>query len=78
MPDGPTVANGSCIIALEAVGHFNILQQLYGTTGTLAVLLRAKERGIIPTVGSVINALVAEDFRLSKELIVAVLHRVGE
>ena len=31
MPDGPTVANSSCIIALEAVGHLGILQQLYSS-----------------------------------------------
>jgi predicted nucleic acid-binding protein len=31
MPDGPTIANSSCLIALEAAGHLHILKQLYGT-----------------------------------------------
>ena len=152
MPDGPTIANSSCLIALEAAGHLGVLQQLYATilvpqavadecgpqipqwiqvqaiqnqalfrslrielgageaeaialctelpavrlilddkkarriarqlglpvTGTLAVLLRAKGDGIIPSVGAVINALLAVDFRLSKELIDETLRRAGE
>jgi uncharacterized protein len=28
---GPTVANSSCLIALEGAGHLELLQQLYGT-----------------------------------------------
>ena len=47
-------------------------------TGTLAVLLRAKERGIVPSVGAVINSLLAVDFRLSKDLIDETLRRAGE
>jgi predicted nucleic acid-binding protein len=31
MPDAPTVSNSSCLIGLEAVGHLDILQQLYTT-----------------------------------------------
>ena len=31
MPDGLTIANSSCLIALEAAGHLGILEQLYGT-----------------------------------------------
>lgn len=152
MPDGLTVANSSCIIALEAAGYLDVLQQLYTTidvpqavaiecgpripqwiqvrsvknqaqvrslqielgageaeaialctemsavrlilddkkarriarqlrlpvAGTLAVLLRAKERGFKPNVGAAIQALLAVDFRLSKELIEETLRRAGE
>ena len=31
MPDGPTVSNSSCLIALEAAGYLSILEPLYGT-----------------------------------------------
>ena len=31
MPDGPTIANSSCLIALEAAGYLRILEQLYET-----------------------------------------------
>ena len=31
MPDGLTVSNSSCLIALKAVGALDILQQLYST-----------------------------------------------
>ena len=152
MPDSPTVANSSCIIALDGTGHLDILQQLYGTilvpdavatecalqiphwilvrpiqnqaqartlelelgpgeaeaivlcsetsavriilddkkarriarqlglpvTGTLAVLLRAKERAVIRAVGPVIDALRAVNFHVSKELIEETLRRAGE
>src|SRR5688500_16978546 len=137
MPDGPTIANSSCIIALDGSGNLDVLQRLYGTilvpgavakecgmqippwilvqaiqndaqsrtlqlelgpgeaaaivltsetsaeriiladkkarriarqlglpvTGTLAVLLRAKERAVIRAVSPVIDALLAVNFR---------------
>jgi predicted nucleic acid-binding protein len=152
MPDGQTVANSSCLIALEAAGHLNILERLYGTievpeavdrecggtlptwvrvrhvrgrslvqslclqlgpgeseaialcleqpaerlilddkkarriarrlglpvTGTLAVLLRAKESGILSTVAEVLDELVAVGFHLSSSLIDETLRQAGE
>jgi predicted nucleic acid-binding protein len=152
MPDGPTVANSSCLIALDGSGHLDVLQQLYGTllvpdavakecgtpippwilvqaiqnqaqsrtlqlelgpgeaeaivlcsetsaariilddkkarriarqlglpvTGTLAVLLRAKERTAIRAVRPVIDALLAVNFRVSKDLVEETLRRAGE
>jgi len=47
-------------------------------TGTLAVLLRAKERGIIPSVRDVVDALIAANFRVSDALVHDVLRRAGE
>jgi hypothetical protein len=152
MPDGPTVANSSCIIGLGAAGYLGVLEQLYGTilvpeavaqecspqippwiqvhriqnqaqvrslqielgggeaaaialcsevsacriilddkkarriarqlclpvTGTLAVLLRAKQCGVISTVGEVMNSLLAAGFHLSKDLVEETLRRAGE
>jgi predicted nucleic acid-binding protein len=152
MPEGVTVANSSCLIALGAAGHLDLLQQLYGAvtvpnavaqecgaqlppwisvqpvqnqtvvrslrielgageseaialcselsaarlilddkkarriarqmqvpvTGTLAVLLRAKERGLIPNVKDIIDSLLAVHFRISNALILDTLMRAGE
>lgn len=152
MPDGPTVSNSSCLIALEAAGYLDILEPLYGTidvpvavaaecgsalpgwvhvhpvqnqtlvqslkldlgageaeaialameraaerlilddkkarriarqlnlpvTGTLAVLLRAKEQGVVGSVREVLDALMAAYFRVSASLVSEVLRRAGE
>jgi predicted nucleic acid-binding protein len=152
MPDAPTVSNSSCLIGLEAVGHLDILQQLYTTievpeavaqefgsalptwaqvhavqnrslvqslrlglgageaeaialsvecaaarlilddkkarriarqlqqpvTGTLAVLLRAKDQGILSNVRDIIDALAAANFRVSDVLVQEVLRQAGE
>jgi predicted nucleic acid-binding protein len=152
MPNGSTISNSSCLIALHAIGNLDILQQLYGTievpdavvqefgpglpvwvrarpvqnqavvrslrlqlgageaeaialamelsaarlilddkqaralacqltlpvTGTLAVLLRAKECGVLPQVRGVLDALLAAGFRASDALIQEILKLAGE
>jgi predicted nucleic acid-binding protein len=152
MPDSLTVSNSSCLIALEAVGALDILEQLYGTivvpdavvrecgtglpawvkvqsvknlplaqsllldlgageseaialsiefsaerlilddkkarriarrlnlpvTGTLAVLLKAEERGILSRVHDTLDGLIATNFRVSDALVEEVLRRAGE
>ena len=46
-------------------------------TGTLAVLLTAKERGIIPKVRDAIDVLLGANFRISDALVQEVLRRAG-
>jgi predicted nucleic acid-binding protein len=46
--------------------------------GTLAVLLMAKESGLISTVGSVLAELRQADFRMSERVYAAVLAKAGE
>jgi predicted nucleic acid-binding protein len=46
--------------------------------GTLAVLLMAKEAGLISTVGSVLAELRQADFRMSERVYTAVLAKAGE
>jgi predicted nucleic acid-binding protein len=46
--------------------------------GTLAVLLMAKEAGLIPTVGSVLAELRQTDFRVSERVYTLVLMKAGE
>jgi predicted nucleic acid-binding protein len=152
MPDELTVANSSCLIALDAVGYLSVLRQLYEAidvpdavnrecagqlpawvqvrsltnrslahslmselgageaeaialcversanriilddkkarriarelklplTGTLAILLRAKEAGILANVRDPINRLLTSNFRVSDALIAEILRRAGE
>ena len=152
MPEATTVANSSCLIALDAIGRLEILKQLYGTvvipaavdeevgvslpdwfdvrtvtnqtlvqalqlqlgdgeaeaialateaaadriilddrtgrriaqqmglpvTGTMAVLVKAKQQGILPVVKGVIDELRAVHFHVSDELVSEVLRLAGE
>lgn len=48
------------------------------TTGTMAVLLLAKEQGHIPAVRPLINALQQSGFRVSSDLVDHVLRLAGE
>lgn len=47
-------------------------------TGTLAILLKAKEQGMIPRVREVIEMPLACNFRVSDTLVAGVWHRAGE
>ncbi|MGO9470662.1 MAG: DUF3368 domain-containing protein [Isosphaeraceae bacterium] len=47
-------------------------------TGTLAVLLRAKEQGIIPSVRDLVDALIVAEFHVSDALVQEVLQQAGE
>ncbi len=47
-------------------------------TGTLAVLLRAKQQGLLASVRDVLDELAASRFRISRDLIQETLRRAGE
>ena len=47
-------------------------------TGTAGLLLVAKRRGLIPALRPLFETLMNSDFRISAEVIRAVLHQVGE
>ncbi len=47
-------------------------------TGTLGLLLRAKERGIVPEVKPLVNALLANGFRVDDRVVGAVLELAHE
>jgi predicted nucleic acid-binding protein len=56
-----------------------IAQQLgLPVTGTLAVLLRAKERGLLSSVREVLDDLTHTQFRISDALVQETLRRAGE
>jgi hypothetical protein len=152
MPDPVTIANSSCLIALESISRLDLLRQLYGTvavpqavvaecgsslpawlcvqtvqslavfqslrlqlgfgeseaialagelsaarvilddkkarriarqmglpvTGTIAVLIQAKQHGFIPRVGDLLDQLSATGFFLTDALAEAARRQVGE
>ena len=52
--------------------------QGFRLTGTAGVLLRAKEKGLIPALEPVIEKLLSLNFRLRPELVKAILELAGE
>lgn len=48
------------------------------TVGTLGLLLRAKQQDLVPDVRSLMDALIAADFRIADALYDEVLHRADE
>jgi uncharacterized protein len=50
----------------------------FAVTGTAGILVRAKQQGLLPAVRPVMETLHAQGFRLSTELIKAILVEVGK
>lgn len=53
-------------------------EQGLAVTGSLAVLLRAKDRGLIPSVKELLDEMIRQDFRISRQLYREVLQQAGE
>ncbi|MYE84215.1 MAG: DUF3368 domain-containing protein [Gammaproteobacteria bacterium] len=47
-------------------------------TGVAGLLVRAKQRGLVATVGPLLDALEAGGFRLSRDVVATVLEQAGE
>ncbi len=52
--------------------------QGFRLTGTAGVLLRAKEKGLIPAVKPAMEKLLSLNFRLKPDLVKAILELAGE
>ena len=52
--------------------------QGFRLTGTAGVLLRAKRKGLVPTLKPLIEKLLDLDFRLKPDLVSAILELAGE
>lgn len=76
---GLAVELADCLLIIDESKGRKISRELgIKITGTLGVLLTAKQQGIIPSVTGIIEKINATDFRLSEALINKVLHLAGE
>jgi predicted nucleic acid-binding protein len=73
-PERIVVSNTSPLLYLHQVGHLELLTY----TGTLGVLLKAKQAGLLPSVTPAIAALRETTMHLTQELIEMVLKEAGE
>jgi predicted nucleic acid-binding protein len=85
MTSAPVVSNASPLIALEQIGHLDLLEAISLATalhlpviGTLGILLAAKRRWFLTVIGPCLGALLQHDFRISPRLYRNVLHAAGE
>ena len=69
---------GSTLIIDEAAGRRAARELGIRMTGTLGILLKAKNQGIIPAVRPLLQKLQAANFRMSETLITAILTEAGE
>jgi predicted nucleic acid-binding protein len=68
-----------CLILIDELAGREQAKALgFAVTGTAGLLLVAKKRGLIPAVRPYFEALMKADFRLSAELVRAVLKDAGE
>src|SRR5438270_6907590 len=81
MPNGPTVSNSTCLIALEGAGHLGILEQLYArieipgavaqewasTSPAWVDVLSVQDQTLVQSLRLSLGAGEAEAIALSKE-----------
>lgn len=70
--------SGSRLILDDTLGRRIARLQHMQFTGTIGVIVRAKQRGLLPDLAPVIAALREAGLWLSEELIAEVLRQAGE
>ncbi|USE37597.1 DUF3368 domain-containing protein [Endozoicomonas sp. SCSIO W0465] len=68
----------SVLLIDEKSGRSTVRSLDIPVTGNLAVLLKAKKTGVIPSVKSVVEKLQLHNYRYSKALIAQLLKKAGE
>ena len=68
-----------CVLLIDEKSGRSTARSLgIAVTGSLAVLLKAKNTGVIPSVKSVVDKLQQHNYRYSKALIAQLLKKAGE
>ncbi len=68
-----------CVVGLDDLQARRLAEELGLTViGTLGILLRAKQAGLLPTVRPLVHALIAQGFHLAPDLYQTVLDLAGE
>jgi predicted nucleic acid-binding protein len=72
-------AHHGCVAGMDDLRARQLAEAIgLKVTGTLGILLRAKQAGLIPTVKPLVDEVTVQGFRLSPELYRAVLGLAGE
>jgi len=69
---------GSCVIVDDLLGRQVAKAQHLRLTGTLGVLLLAKQRGLVPAVGAMVSLLLQNGFHCRQSVVREVLRLAGE
>ncbi|PTM13048.1 MAG: hypothetical protein DA408_08190 [Bacteroidetes bacterium] len=76
------IADTSCLIIYHKIGQFKILQETFSDLieiiGSLGVLIKAKEKGVIKSVRKILALIDKTDFRISQSIREKVLKESGE
>ena len=68
-----------CLLIIDDIkGRKEARKLNLNVTGTIGILIVAKEKGIIKSITEVFNKITKTDFRISEALILAAKHRCGE
>lgn len=68
-----------CLLIMDELKGRKLAKQLgLAVTGTLGLIAEAKLRGHITSVRPLLNKIIRTNFRLSKQLEIAILKKVGE
>ena len=68
-----------CLVLIdERAGRTVAKEAGIAHTGTVGLILQAKKRGLVPSVRTLFEQLLAQDFRISAQLIRTALARAGE
>jgi predicted nucleic acid-binding protein len=70
---------GNCVLILDDRKARKLAKSLgFKLSGTLAILLEAKERGLLKSIRPVLDDLIRNDFRISQTLVSGILKQAGE
>lgn len=72
------VKRPALVLMDEQAGRAQAAQLGVAVTGTAGIILAARQRGLIPSARAVFDSLLQTDFRISADLIAAVLRGAGE
>ena len=77
------IADTSCLIIFDKINEFEVLKGVYNKiitkyTGSLGVINKAKEIGVIDKIRPLIDKLIKTDFRISDKVIDDLLKRNNE
>ena len=67
------------IVVLDDWGARKVATRLHiAFTGTFGIVIKAKQKGIIPSVRPIIDKVIQTNFRISEEVLIEILREAGE